>query len=79
MAHKLMQNELCEDEFVQLNFQLMDNERIRRLTFVKRSSYEAGNNILLNIMHILNDKIDKRWLTLSHDTFKVKCKELFLN
>ena len=29
-------------------------------------------------MHVLNKKIDKNRLSLSVDTFKVKCKDLFL-
>ena len=64
----------------------MDNERVTKLTFVKRFNYDLGNNILLNRMHALNGaslngaslngKIDKSWLNL--DSFKVKYKELFL-
>ena len=45
--------------FVQLNFQLMDNERVTKLTFVKRFNFDIGNNILLNRMHALNGKIGK--------------------
>ena len=37
-----------------------------------------NNNILLNRLHILNNKIEKSWLNLSLESYKVKCKELFL-
>ena len=40
--------------------------------------YEAGKNILLNRFAELNNKIDKSWLNLSLETYKVKCKSLFL-
>ena len=37
-----------------------------------------GKSILLNRMYVLNNRIDKTWLSLSLDTFKVKSKDLFL-
>ena len=48
-------------------------------TFFKRQNYDVGKNILLNRMHSLNNMIDKSWLNLSLDSFKVKCKNLFQN
>ena len=78
MIYKLMKNELCEDEFVQLNFQLVNNARSPKLTFIKRQNYEVGKNIILNRMYVLNNKIYKSWLSLFIDTFKVKYKDLFL-
>ena len=69
----------CEDEFVQLNFQLNDNARLSKLAFFKRQNYNAKKDILLNRMHSLNNLIDKSWLDLSLASFKVKCKNLFLN
>ena len=59
MAQKLMKNNLCENEFVQLNFQLADNARATKLTFIKRQNYDVGKNVLLNRFHALNNKIDK--------------------
>ena len=74
-----MSGELCEDEFVQLNFQLNDNARLRNLNFFKRQNYDVGKNILFNRMHSLNNMIDKNWLNLSMNAYKVKCKQVFLN
>ena len=48
MVYKLMKGGLCEDEFVQLNFQLVDNARQKKLNFVKIQRYDVGKNILLN-------------------------------
>ena len=56
---------LCEDKFVQLKFQLVGNERISKINFIKRQNYDVGKNILLRRMHTLNNKIDKNWLDLS--------------
>ena len=69
---------ICENEFLHLNFQLYDNERGQNLVFIRIQRYEARKNILLNRFAELNNKIDKSWLNLSLETFKVKCKSLFL-
>ena len=37
----------------------------------------AGNNILLNRLSHLNNKIEKFWLNLNINSFKIKCKKLF--
>ena len=63
---------VTEDEFVQ------DNERVSKINFIKRQNYDAGKNILLNRMHLLNNKIDKNWLDLSLNSIKLKCKDLFM-
>ena len=78
MAFKLIKGELCEDEFVQLNFQLVDNARQTKQNFIKIQRFDVGKNILLNRLYVLNGKIDKSWMNLSLDSFKIKCKELFL-
>ena len=67
-----------ETEFVQMNFQLNQNERINHVNFFSRQNYESGKNILLNRLSHLNGKIKKSWLELSLNSFKVKCKRLLL-
>ena len=76
--YKLFNIIICENEFLHLNFQLYDNERGQKLVFMKNQRYEAGKNILLNRFTELNNLIDKSWLDLSLETFKVKCKAIFL-
>ena len=78
LLYKLFNNIICENEFVLLNFQLYDNERAQKLVFLKDQKYEAGKNILLNRFTELNNMIDKDWLNLSLETFKIKCKTIFL-
>ena len=77
VCHKLFDNIFCENEFMHLNFQFSDNERLTKLTFIKWQNYDVGKNILLNRMLILNNLIDKQWLELSLNSFKIKCKENF--
>ena len=76
--YKLFKTCQPEEEFINLNFQLNQNTRIQHLNFFDRHKYESGNNTLLNRLSHLNHKIEKQWLDLSLDTFKVKCKRLFL-
>ena len=76
--YKLFKTCQPEEEFVYLNFQLNQNTRILHLNFFDRHKYEAGKNTLLNRLSHLNHKIEKQWLDLSLNTFKVKCKKLFL-
>ena len=70
--HKLFTQCQPEPELVQLNFQLNQNPRITHANYFVRQNYDAGKNMLLN------GKIKKSWLELSLNTFKIKCKALFL-
>ena len=76
--YKLFNQCQPETEFVQLNFQLNQNQRVHHANFFSRQNYDSGKNILLNRLSHLNDKIEKSWLEQSLATFKVKCKLLFL-
>ena len=78
ILYKLLRNDMCDDEMMHLNFQIADNERSTKMSFFKRQKYDVGKNILLNRLHILNDKIEKNWINLKLDSYKIKCKELFL-
>ena len=55
-----------------------DNERSTKCFFIKHQKFDVGNNILLKRLRKLNNKIDKKWLKLSLETFKIKFKALFL-
>ena len=78
IMYKLFNNMLCDNEFIEMNFQLCDNARSRKITFIKNQRFNVGKNILLNRLYDLNNMIDKDWLNLSLDTYKTKCKTLFL-
>ena len=78
-SHETLQNIICEDEFLQLNYQLLDNERGTKFKFVKRQSFDVEKNILLYRMYdTIDNKIDKNWLQLGLNSNKIKCKDLFL-
>ena len=67
-----------ETEFVLMNFQYNQNQRIKHANFFLIQSYNSGKNMLLNRLAHLNDKIEKSWLEQSLNTFKIRCKELYL-
>jgi hypothetical protein len=78
LIYKLFNNCVPHPEHFHLNFQLADNERCDCLVFVKNQKFKAGNNILINRFTDLNGMIKKDWLVLSLDSYKIKCKDLFL-
>ena len=78
MMYKLFNNIICDNEFMHLNFQFYDNDRGQKIVFLKDQTYDVGKNILLNRFCELNNMIDKNWLSLSLETFKIKCKSIFL-
>ena len=78
MLYKLLRSDLCDDELMYLNFQIADGRRSTKFKFIKNQNYDVGKNILLNRMHILNDRIEKSLIDLTLTSYKVKCKELFL-
>ena len=73
MLYKQLRNDLCDDELSNCG-----QWKINQTEFHKRQRYDVGKIILLNRLHTMNNKIEKNWINLSLETYKVKCKELFL-
>jgi hypothetical protein len=48
------------------------------IVFKKSQNYAVGKNILLNRFVNINNMIEKGWLSMAWDTYKIKCKEVFL-
>ena len=65
-------------DWIALNFNQVLPRRQTHFAAIKDQNYKIGNNILSNRLTTLNKKIPLKWLNLSIDTFKVKCKTLFL-
>ena len=64
MTYKLLRNDFCDDEMMNLNFQIADNARSTKLSFIRIQKYDVGKNIL-NRMQVINNKIEKHWTNLS--------------
>ncbi len=58
----------------QLNQITLTDRRNLRLTFVRQNRFKVGLNCIENRMRSLNNVIDKNWLELSIENYKLKCK-----
>jgi hypothetical protein len=65
-------------DWLALNFNQVLPRRQTYFAAIKDQNFKIGSNILSNRLTTLNHKIPLQWLNLSIDTFKVKCKTLFL-
>ena len=54
------------------------NNRLYCVQINGYSNLRIGKNIIMNRLGILNNEIDFRWLNLSFECFKIKCKGLFM-
>ena len=66
-------------DWVRLNFQQTLTSRQTNFIILKNNNYKIGNNLICNRLSLLNNKIPLKWLTLTLETFKMKCKAKFLN
>ena len=76
--YKLFNSETMTEDWVSLNFQQQFNGRRNRFQFFTSSNYKVGNNLMVNRFRQLNNKIDYNWLNESFNSYKIKCKKLFL-
>jgi hypothetical protein len=79
LMYKLFNDCIPALEHLHLNFQLADNERSEFLNFTRNDNFRVGANILINRFTELNGLINKNWLLLSLNSYKIKCKSIFLN
>ena len=78
LIYKLIWTCMPEEESNQMNFNANQNDSMIHQNFIKTQNYCVGQNILLNRLCVLNDWIEKTWLDLSLQSYKIKCKEEFL-
>ena len=76
--HKLFNSTVMSDNWISLNFQQNYNGRNEKLQIFTISNYKVGPNLLVNRFKPLNIKIEYTWLNESLNSFKIKCKKLFL-
>ena len=75
---KLYNNDYNPFEFTKLNFNQILTGRQTNFITLKSNARKVGINCLANRLTIINNKIPLDWLNLSLDTYKVRCKKLFL-
>ena len=57
---------------------LSNTSRQTKFMTSKENRLKIGMNIVSNRFFYLNGKIDLNWLNLSFDSFKLKCKLIFM-
>ena len=77
--YRLYNNNDPTMELCALNFNQVLTSRQTKFKCMKSNKLKVGLNALRNRFFILNNQIPISWLEGGYETFKVKCKELFLN
>ena len=78
MIFTCVNNMISNRDWLDLNFQMINTSRQTLFEIQSRAVYKVGNNILTNRLSCLNRKIRLDFLNLSFETYKIKCKNLFL-
>ena len=79
-VYKLHNQTSCNTlEFLRLNLNQIFTSRQVKFICSKGNIQQIGLNCLVNRFHILNNLIPLDWLSGSLNSFKIKCKELFLS
>ena len=78
LLYKLYNNQSATKDWLDLNFQLIITSRQQNFEIQNCSNYKIGNNILSNRLSCLNKKITLEMLNLPFESFKLKCKDVFL-
>ena len=87
-AYQIYLNYMCNlksllriqgETWLDLNFQQNYGQRNKFVMIVDNSTHKVGRNNLINRLNTINGKGKYESLNLSLDSYKVKCKSLFLN
>lgn len=52
----------------------LNDRRNERLTFVRNNRFKVGLNLIANRLRSVSNVVDKKWLDLNLETYKLKCK-----
>ena len=77
--YKLYNGSDDRQDWIDLNFQQNFNNRNNFINVFENSRLKVGKNLLVNRMTCINGMINHDWMNLSLDSYKVKCKALFLS
>ena len=77
--YNVYNSEDMNTDWIDLNMQQNFNGRNDYVHIVDHSRVRVGKNLLMNRLSLINDSINYDWLTLSKDTYKIKCKEKLLS
>jgi hypothetical protein len=73
-----MTEEQPKGDWMDLNFQMINTRRQLYFETRNTSNYKVGNNILSNRLSSFNKKRQLQDLNLPFESYKIKCKMMFL-
>ena len=78
LLYKVFNNSVPTKDWLDLNFKMIQTSRQTTFEISNNSNYKVGNNILSNRLSCINKRIPLEMLNLSIETFKIRCKTMFL-
>ena len=78
MLFKLYRDKIPSHEWLALNEEQIFTSRQTKCNVNSYSNYKVGFNTPTRRLTFINNAIELVWLNLSFDSFKIKCKNLFL-
>ena len=76
--YKNFNDDKQNETWLNLNFQQNFGQRQDSVRIFGTSITRVGKNNMINRLNVINGKIPYDWLNLSLNTYKVRCKTLFL-
>ena len=77
--YKLYNGSNDRKDWIDLNFQQNFNNRNNFINVFENSRLKVGRNLLVNKIRCINGLINKDWMNLSLNSYKAKCKDIFLS
>ena len=76
--YKTVEHRCPTSEWVSITFNVINTSRQTNFAINSTNRLRVGYSLLSNRLSYLNGLIDLNWLSLSFDSYKIKCKKLFL-
>ena len=77
--HRLYNSEDGSEDWINLHFQQNFNNRNDFINIFDNSKLKIGKNRLVNQLTLINGLVKYEWLNHTFETFKIKCKKMFLS
>ena len=79
MLHKIFNSTNQSDEWIHLNINQVFTSRQTSFHINRQNNLTVGMNALSSRLFFINDKIPLEWLNKQFESYKIECKQLFLN
>ena len=78
LLYKIWNDSIYSQEWLALNFQQNFNARTHTVMIYDTSKTKIGKNKPINRLKIINGLIQYDWLNLNLNSYKIKCKQMFI-